>query len=86
MFLKKWFRRTKGDFEYNLVQSLPELTRLRLLENGVRNYSGGISKLHERINFILFSKISDDEKILSLLEDLSIYFSELKIVVRIEDD
>ncbi len=47
---------------------------------------GGIFKLHERIRSALMSKDTNPVEILSLLKDLSVYFRDLKIVGRLEEN
>lgn len=67
-------------------ETMRELKRLQLLDNGVRNYSGGIYTLHKRIERLIHCGEFDYSEIRTLLKDLSVYLRDLKIVGRIEDD
>ncbi|TNL04455.1 hypothetical protein CYD30_23670 [Kosakonia cowanii] len=86
MFLRHWFAESSNECEYEARKNMREVKRLQLLENGVKNYSGGIFKLHDRVRSVLMSKDIDPVEILSLLKDLSLYFRDLKIVGRLEED
>jgi hypothetical protein len=63
-----------------------EIERLQKLENGVRNYSGGIYALHDRINTILLKDNRSSEETFSLLKDISVYLRDLKIAGKLQRD
>lgn len=60
------------------------LMRLKKLENGVKNYSGGIFSLHERVNVTLLKENHHSEATTLLLKDISVYLRDLIIVGQLE--
>ena len=65
---------------------LQEKRRLYLLENGVKNFSGGVTSLHDRIDEMLHNDCTDTEMIRTLLCDLSIYLRDLQVVGKLKPD
>ena len=73
-----------SDTKINTISQ--ELSRLRKLENAVRNYSGGIFNLHDRVNSVLSSPHPHLGEIDKLLNDLSVYLRDLKVAGNIRPD
>lgn len=65
---------------------LQEKRRLYLLENGVKNFSGGVTSLHDRIDEMLRNDCTDTEMLRTLLSDLSIYLRDLQVVGKLKPD
>ncbi|WP_146745470.1 hypothetical protein [Pseudocitrobacter sp. RIT415] len=65
---------------------LQEKRRLYLLENGVKNFSGGVTSLHDRIDEMLRNGCTDTEMLRTLLSDLSIYLRDLQVVGKLKPD
>lgn len=86
MFFCKWFYVVSNDSESEKHGVFRELKRLQLLENGIKYYSGGIFELHERTNYALTNKGTKPVDILSLLNDLSAYFRDLKIAGQLKEE
>lgn len=63
-----------------------EKRRLYLLENGVKNFSGGIVALRSRIDEILSNDCADVETLRILLGDLSVYLRDLQVVGQLESE
>ncbi|AGB78375.1 hypothetical protein D782_2406 [Enterobacteriaceae bacterium strain FGI 57] len=66
--------------------SLQEKKRLYLLENGVKNFSGGIINLRSRIDEFLSGDCADAEMLRILLGDLSAYLRDLQAVGQLDSD
>ena len=65
---------------------LQEKRRLYLLENGVKNFSGGVTSLHDRIDEMLRNYCTDTEMLRTLLSDLSIYLRDLQVVGKLKPE
>lgn len=71
---------------YELREKPCERMRLQKLENGVKNYSGGIFSLHERVNATLLNENQNSETTALLLKDVSVYLRDLIIAGQLESD
>lgn len=80
--------KTKQCVMPEVVDEIPlqEKRRLYLLENGVKNFSGGVTSLHDRIDEMLRNDCTDTEMIRTLLSDLSIYLRDLQVVGKLKPD
>lgn len=85
-FFKK--NKTKQCVMPEVVDEIPlqEKRRLYLLENGVKNFSGGVTSLHDRIDEMLRNDCTDTEMLRTLLSDLSIYLRDLQVVGKLNPD
>lgn len=86
MFFIKKFKSYNNVNRYARREISNELMRLYKLENGVKNYSGGIYSLHERVNAALLNKNQKNQAIESLLKDVSNYLRDLKIAGQLDRD
>lgn len=86
MFFKHNVRNDMHEYRYKLSEMAREITRLQKLENAVKNYSGGIYSLHERVNTLLLNGNLNNESTVSLLNDMAIYLRDLKIAGQLEKD
>lgn len=71
----------KRDESYSVLFD-NEWRRLKLLENAVTNYSGGIENLLERINKQTHSPQCLDFETFALLKDMGSYLRDIKIIIR----
>ncbi|GHD91798.1 hypothetical protein [Pseudocitrobacter faecalis] len=80
--------KTKQCVMPEVVDEIPlqEKRRLYLLENGVKNFSGGVTSLHDRIDEMLRNDCTDTEMLRTLLSDLSIYLRDLQVVGKLKPD
>lgn len=80
--------KTKQCVMPEVVDEIPlqEKRRLYLLENGVKNFSGGVTSLHDRIDEMLRNDCTDAEMLRTLLSDLSIYLRDLQVVGKLKPD
>lgn len=80
--------KTKQCVMPEVVDEIPlqEKRRLYLLENGVKNFSGGGTSLHDRIDEMLRNDCTDTEMLRTLLSDLSIYLRDLQVVGKLKPD
>jgi hypothetical protein len=62
-----------------------DIKRLRLLENAIMNYSCGIVSLEERVLSMLGEEQLLSHTTKSLLEDIAIYFRDIKFFIKIDD-
>lgn len=80
--------KTKQCVMPEVVDEIPlqEKRRLYLLENGVKNFSGGVTSLHDRIDEMLRNDCTDTEMLRTLLSDLSIYLRDLQVVGKLKPE
>lgn len=84
MFFKNKFRKDIHACCYEMHETAHDVVRLQKLENAVRNYSGGIYSLHERVNTTLLNDDFNKEETALLLKDISVYLRDLKIAGQFE--
>jgi hypothetical protein len=86
VFLKTKFRKKLSAYRHEIREKPHEIVRLQKLENAVKNYSGGIYTLHERVNTLLQNGNLNNETTALLLKDISVYLRDLKIAGQLERD
>ncbi|VEC00514.1 Uncharacterised protein [Cedecea lapagei] len=67
-----------------MMDDMSDTKRLRLLENAVVNYSGGITSLEKRIVTVLEKDKTLCENTKLLLEDIAMYMRDMKTFVRLD--
>ncbi|MEA5217572.1 hypothetical protein [Enterobacter cloacae] len=66
------------------MNGIQEIMRLRLLQNAIIYYSGGVLNLEARISHLLEENHAVSPEIKMLLDDMALYLRDVKYFVEFE--